>query len=199
MISLNESYCHCSELWNRLCPQYGVRELCIYHSVNGKSVHNAANIPILAPEGPDSQYNKLFILYPYDYPGNQAPSTQLKFGNAIGLYFGRIRKTKTCENHAPSYCNAIPGAISYQLCGRECTSAIPPISCSLIFTTVFLAINHIYSTFVSAIVSEGGAVAGESLHLMHSLADYVPRRPVVRPACPAGSQGVCRTGMITGP
>jgi hypothetical protein len=45
---------------------------------------------------------------------------------------------------------------------------------SLIFTTVFLAINHIYSTFVSAIVSEGGAVAGKSLHLMHSLADYVP-------------------------
>jgi hypothetical protein len=44
---------------------------------------------------------------------------------------------------------------------------------SIIFTAIFLTVNHLYSTLASPMVSNGG---GKSLNLTHSLAkrDYVP-------------------------
>jgi len=47
---------------------------------------------------------------------------------------------------------------------------------SAIFTTTFLAVNHLYSTFASPIVSNGGVADSQPLNLTHSLAkrDYIP-------------------------
>jgi len=44
---------------------------------------------------------------------------------------------------------------------------------SIIFTTIFLTANHLYSTFASPVASEGGVAAGQSLNLTHSLAKRV--------------------------
>jgi hypothetical protein len=41
---------------------------------------------------------------------------------------------------------------------------------SIIFATIFLTINYLYSTFASPILSEGGVDAGESLNLVK----YIP-------------------------
>jgi hypothetical protein len=47
---------------------------------------------------------------------------------------------------------------------------------STFFTTIFLTINNLYSTFASPIASEDGVAAGQLLNLTHALAkrDYVP-------------------------
>lgn len=43
----------------------------------------------------------------------------------------------------------------------------------MIFTTVFLIINHLYLTFASPIVSKGNVTAGQSFSLTHSLVKRV--------------------------
>jgi hypothetical protein len=47
---------------------------------------------------------------------------------------------------------------------------------SIIFTTAFLAVNHLYSTFASPMVSKDGVAVGHSLNMTHSLAkrDWAP-------------------------
>ena len=41
---------------------------------------------------------------------------------------------------------------------------------STFFTTIFVTIDHLYSTFASPIASEEGVAAGQSLNLTHALA-----------------------------
>lgn len=65
---------------------------------------------------------------------------------------------------------------------------------SIIFTTVFVTTNCLYSTFASPIMSNGSAVAGELLNLTHSLANYVPADQL----CDQPAQWVhrvCQTGI----
>ncbi|KIM83648.1 hypothetical protein PILCRDRAFT_432406 [Piloderma croceum F 1598] len=40
---------------------------------------------------------------------------------------------------------------------------------SMVFTTIFLIVNHLYLTFASPTVSKGGVAAGQSFNLTHSL------------------------------
>lgn len=45
---------------------------------------------------------------------------------------------------------------------------------SIIFTAIFLTVNHLYTIFASPIISNGDVAAGQSLNLTHSKIEYYP-------------------------
>jgi hypothetical protein len=66
---------------------------------------------------------------------------------------------------------------------------------SIIFTTIFLTANHLYSTFASPIASEGSVAAGKSHNLTHSLAKRVT--PPADQLCRQPSDWVGRMCLYT--